>query len=142
MIHLAEINARLTAFERKYLNIVLRSDGGAVVTEELLALSVPDAVALVKESVERAEAERNAARVADAPDDVPAPTELGDFTSHVMAVSAFLDAEERAAVLWLLPRFPADRTEQLKAELLRMSPEEAAVWIRENLESLRAEVGS
>jgi hypothetical protein len=61
---------------------------------------------------------------------------------HVIAVSAFLTAEERAAILSLMPRFPADRLEQLKVKLLRMSPKEAAAWIHENLENLRAEVSS
>jgi hypothetical protein len=62
--------------------------------------------------------------------------------SRVLAASAYLTAEERAAVMWLMPRFPAARLEELKVKLLRMTPREAAMWIRENLAALRAEVSS
>jgi hypothetical protein len=62
--------------------------------------------------------------------------------SRVLAASAYLTAEERAAVLWLMPRFPATRLEELKVKLLRMTPRDAAMWIRENLAALRDEVSS
>ena len=53
-----------------------------------------------------------------------------------------LTAEERAAVMWLLPKFSAERVGELKVQLLAMTPHDAAMWIRDNLEVLRAEVAS
>jgi hypothetical protein len=61
---------------------------------------------------------------------------------RVLAASAHLTAEEKATVLWLVPRFPAARLEELKVKLLRMTPRDAAMWIREHLPALRAEVAS
>jgi hypothetical protein len=62
--------------------------------------------------------------------------------SHVLAASAYLTAEERATVMWLVRRFPTARLEELKAKLLQMTPQEAATWIREHLSALRAEISS
>jgi hypothetical protein len=168
MIHLSEINAHLTGFERKFLNVVIRGKQGAELTDMLITMSVDDAVAFVKENITRAQAarpaasERGAAPSVDAvPVDVPpgdavpvdapqaetkpAPAASGgspDFVSHVLAGSAYLTAEERATMLWLVPRFPAVRLEELKAKLLQMTPRDGAMWIRENLPALRAEVSS
>jgi len=138
MIHLSEINACLSPIERKFLNLVLRGEGGATVTDELLAMNVREAVAFVKDQVARAQAERAA------PSEKPAapPPPGGDFTTHVLAGSAFLTAQERAAVMWLLPRFSPARVEELKTQLLAATPHDAAMWIRDNLDALRAEVAS
>jgi len=65
-----------------------------------------------------------------------------NFMSHVLAASAYLTAEERATVMWLVPRFPAARLEELTAKLLRMTPRDGAMWLRENLAVLRAEVSA
>jgi hypothetical protein len=67
---------------------------------------------------------------------------LADFMPHLLAGSAYLTAEERATVLWLVPRFPAARLEELKAKLLNMSPRNGAKWLRANLAALRAEVSA
>ena len=138
MVHLSEINARLTPVERKFLNLVLRSKGGDETTAFLLRRSVDDAVAFVKEQVACAQAERRK------PDEVAQPPAVpeGDFIARVVAASALLTAEERAAVLGLMPKFPAARLEELKAKLVAMPPQDAAAWIRENLDALRAEVAS
>jgi hypothetical protein len=156
MIHLAEINARLTKEERRFLSEVLRGEDGQGVTEQLLALSVDEAVVRVRLAIRRLRPNRRSAAPPPVPSDqapaeAPSPvvippevTEHGakDFMGHVIAASAFLTAEERAAVLWLFPKFPADRLEQLKVQLLRMTPEEAAAWVKANLEALRDEVSS
>jgi hypothetical protein len=173
MIHLSEINARLTGFERKFLNVVIRGKQGAELTDMLIAMSVDEAVAFVKENIAHAQAarhvapERGGAPPVDAPSvDVPpvgaapvdappvdalpaktkpAPAASGgspDFMSYVLSGSAYLTAEERATVMWLVPRFPAARLEELKAKLLQMTPRDGAMWIRENLATLRAEVSA
>jgi hypothetical protein len=85
--------------------------------------------------------------VATKPDPEPRPASAAsggsfDLTSHVIASSVYLTAEERASVMWLAPRLPAARREELKAKLLQMPPRDAAMWIRENLAALRAEVSS
>lgn len=136
MVHLSEINARVTPVERKYLNIALRSSDGNRITDLLLGSSVEEAVEWVKYQVASVQAEKRA-RTGEA----PAPA-TGDFMAHVMAGAAFLTAEERAAVMWLLPKFAPARIEELKAQLLAMTPQDAATWIRDNLEALRAEVAS
>ncbi len=135
MVHLSEINARVTPVERKYLNLVLRGKDGGRVTDMLLGWSVDEAVEWVKYQVAGAQAERST------PNETP-PAASGDFMAHVMAGAAFLTAEERAAVMWLLPKFAPARLEELKAQLLAMAPQDAASWIRDNLEALRAEVAS
>ena len=71
-----------------------------------------------------------------------APSGMADLMPHLLAGSAHLTAEERATVLWLVPRFPAARLEELKARLLKMSPRNGAKWLRANLAALRAEVSS
>jgi hypothetical protein len=168
MIHLSEINARLTGFERKFLNVVLRGAQGSELANVLLTMGVDEAASFVKEQIAHVQGERDASGQggtappadsppADAPpvgaprgDGVtahakPSPAASGgspDFMSRVLAASAYLTAEERAAVMWLMPRFPADRLEELKVKLLRMTPREAAMWIRENLAALRDEVSS
>jgi hypothetical protein len=91
----------------------------------------------MKYQVASVQAESRAQKSGEAP---TPPT--GDFMTHVMAGAAFLTAEERAAVMWLLPRFAPARIEELKAQLLAKTPEDAAKWIRDNLEALRAEVAS
>jgi len=136
MVHLSEINARVTPVERKYLNLVLRSIDGGRITDLLLASSVEEAVEWVKYQVASVQAEKHA-RTSEAPASTP-----GDFMAHVMAGAAFLTAEERAAVMWLLPKFAPARLEELKARLLAMTAQDAASWIRDNLEVLRAEVAS
>ncbi len=172
MIHLSEINVRLTAFERKFLNALLRGNQGDQVTDLLIAMSVDEAAAFVKENIARVQAERDAAtRAGGAPPAKASPTEASPtdslpaetppvetrpaetrpardpcgvlgFMPRVLAASAYLTAEEKAAVMWLVPRFPAARFEELKVKLLRMTPRDAAMWIRENLAALRAEVPS
>jgi hypothetical protein len=137
MIHLSEINARLTPIERKFLNLVLRNEGGAEVTNVLLGMGVPEAVEFVKGQVANARAERTAPS-----EEQPVPSGAGDFMAHVMACASFLTPDERGTVLRLLPKFPTERREALKAQLLAMTPEEAAAWIRQNLDTLRAEVAS
>jgi hypothetical protein len=133
MIHLAEINARLSGSERRFLADVLRSRNGEALTSELLARSVDDAVELVLAGMARARAGRAQARAVEA---------NADLTKHVLAVAALLDAEQRAAVLALIPRLAPDRVEQLKGTLLAMSVEDAAAWLRENLPGLCAEVAA
>jgi hypothetical protein len=168
MIHLSEINARLTGFERKFLNVVLRGAQGGELANVLLTMAVDEAASFVKEQIARVQGERDAsgqggaappadsppadAPPVDAPRGVgvaaqakPSPAASGgspDFMSRVLAASAYLTAEERAAVMWLMPRFPAARLEELKVKLLRMTPRDAAMWIRENLATLRDEVSS
>lgn len=172
MIHLSEINAHLTGFERKFLNVVLRGPQGGELANVLLTMSVEEAASFVKEQIARVQAERDAparegaaspassppndAPLVDAPVDAPpadapptevkpVPTASGGslgFMSHVLAASAYLTAEERATVMWLVPRFPAARLEELKAQLLQMAPRDTAAWIREHLPALRAEVAS
>lgn len=137
MIHLSEINARLTPIERKFLNLVLRHEGGAHVTEVLLGMGVDDAVEFVKGQVANARAERKAPN-----EEQPVPAGAGDFMAHVMACASFLTPDERGTVLRLLPKFPTERREALKAQLLAMTPQDAAAWIRQNLDALRAEVAS
>jgi hypothetical protein len=134
MIHLAEINARLSGSERRFLADVLRSRNGEALTAELLRCSVDEAVELVVAGVARPRAGRAQPR--------PVDPNTNELTNHVMAVAALLDADQRAAVLALIPRLPPDRIEQLKATLLVMSVEDAAAWLRENLPGLSAEVSS
>jgi hypothetical protein len=140
MTHLAQINARLNRLERLYLSTALRKADADAVTDELLGLSVDDAVAMIQDAVVNVEANRNA--VPEESEHVPEPQPADDFMSHVLAVSAFLSAEERATVMWLLPRFSPARTEEIRAQLLAMTAEDAAAWIKENLDALRAEVPS
>jgi hypothetical protein len=150
MVHLAEMNEHLSDDERRFLGVCLRSADGPGVTRQLLMCSVRDAVKLVRLVMTRQVRGEDVDATSEASPSSPPPavppevTTQGarDFMGHVIAVSAFLTAAERAAVLSLMPRFPADRLEQLKVKLLRMSPKEAAAWIHENLESLRAEVSS
>jgi hypothetical protein len=166
MIHLSEINARLTAFERKFLNALLRGQHGGQATELLIAMSADEAAAFVRENIARVQAERHAAnRTSETPVDPPptdppptdAPVEtnpaemerapavssgLIEFMPYVVAAGAYLTAEEKATVMWLVPRVPAARIEELKAKLLQMTPRDAATWIRDNLAVLRAEVSS
>jgi hypothetical protein len=171
MVHLSEINAHLTPFERKFLNVLIRGNHGGDVADMLLTMSVDEASAFVKENVARAQAhhatsQSGAARPADVPAvdapavDAPAvnapavgapaetepapaaPDGSPGFMAHVLAASAHLTAEERATVMWLVPRFPAARLEELKTQLLRMTPRDAATWIREHLPALRAEVSA
>jgi hypothetical protein len=170
MIHLSEINVRLTAFERKFLNVLLRGAHGSEVTAMLIAMSVDEAVVFVKTNIARAQAAHQAAtQDSDAPPvdappvdappadaspvDAPLPPATTtpipaasdgspSFTAHVLAASMHLTAEERANVIWLVQRFPAERLEALKAQLLKMEPRDAAAWIREHLPALRAEVSS
>jgi len=130
MIHLAEINARLSGSERRFLADVLRSRNGEGLTAELLARSVDDAVELVLTGMARARADRAQARAVDA---------QRDFAKQVLAVAALLDAEQQAAVLAVIPRLAPERVEQLKATLLAMSVDDAAAWLRENLAGLTAE---
>jgi len=167
MIHLAAIHAGLSEDERDFLGDVLRSSRGERMTAELLALSVDKAVELVIEAVaqvradherartdtrarddidgrRRARAERRGpeattARVAPKAESTPATAAEG-FMSRLLAVSVRLDADQRAEVLALLPRLAPERVEQLKAQLLAMTVEDAVAWIRENLPALRAEV--
>jgi hypothetical protein len=178
MVHLSEINARLTAFERKFLNVLIRGQHGGQVTDLLIGMTVAEAVAFVKENIARVQAERDAAtrtgetpptdappvdaqpadaqpadaQPADAPSVETSPAETnpalaasGDILAlmpHVLAASAHLTAEERATVMWLVPRCPAARLEELKAKLLQIAPRDAAMWIREHLAALCAEVSS
>jgi hypothetical protein len=216
MIHLSEINARLTDFERKFINAVLRGQRGGELSNMLLTMSADDAAAFVKEQIAQVQAARAAANNAAAPpaeapsraeapplteapplaevppsvqaqapaktsslakapasQGAPLPTDarpplktspvtppggsapaepssagsaassgLADLMPHLLAGSAYLTAEERATVLWLVPRFPAARLEELKAKLLKMSPGNGAKWLRANLAALRAEVSS
>ncbi|MCA9674714.1 MAG: hypothetical protein KC464_06725 [Myxococcales bacterium] len=164
MRHLAEINARLTPREQKHLGIVLRSKGGDETVEGLLEMTPDEAAALVKaETAKLAQRYgRNGRSPSDAPDPafvmdpdptpapppVPTPEEAAppppprrELMPHVMAVSAHLDATERAQVLALLPRLAPHRMEQLKAALLPLEPADAAAWVREHLPELRAELG-
>jgi hypothetical protein len=170
MIHLSEINARLSAFERKFLNVLMRGQHGGQVSDLVIAMSVDEAVAFVRENIARVQAERHAAPrpgetssvdappvdvapvgapPADAPpietnpaEMKPTPAASGallDFMPRVLAASAYLTVEEKAAVMWLVPRVPPARLEELKAKLLQMTPRDAAMWIRDNLAALRAE---
>lgn len=146
MAHLAQINARLTRKERTYVNLILRGKAADELTNELVALDLDAAVAFVKEAVAFAESQRDdgtndEARVPDAPPRVEAPV-AKDFMSHVMAVSAHLTAEESSTVMALLPRLAPDRTQELTKQLLAMSPQDAAAWVRENLKTLVTEVSS
>lgn len=140
MTHLAQINARLNRLERTYLSTALRKADADDVTEELLGLDVDDAVALIKAAVVNAEGGR--AETPPPPEPAPQPQPADDFMSHVLAVGAFLSAEERATVMWLLPRFSAERTAELQNQLLAMTAADAAAWIKEHLDTLRAEVPS
>lgn len=174
MIHLSEINARLTGFERKFLNVAMRARQGGKLADMLLAMSVEEAVPFVKEQIALLQAERAASKEhappkpsADSPsaetklapaasaetkpgpvpadETKPAPAASGgapSFMSHVLAASVYLTAEERATVMWMVPRFPAGRLEELTVKLLRMTPRDGAMWLRENLAALRAEVSA
>ena len=75
-VHLSEINACLTGFERKFLNVVLRGKNGDGIAALLVEMSVDDAVALVKDNIARVQAERDAAPQAGAAP--PAATPPGD----------------------------------------------------------------
>jgi hypothetical protein len=134
MVHLSEINERLTGPERRFLRRVLRGAGADAVIAELLARTADDAATFVKEQIAQARAEQNGSN-----DSTP-PHQQVDFNTHVMAVAALLSADERAAVLALLPRLRAERVAQVQAQLLAMTPPDAAAWVRENLASLSAEV--
>lgn len=172
MVHLAEINAGLTNPERDFLGRVLRSRGGDVLTAELLARNVDDAIDYVRSVMAEWLAQRERARQqadrGDTRDVVPprespsespsdlasgtgatAPSDAGaaagftpEFVRQVVAVGLRLDADQRAAVLALLPRLAPERIEELKALLVAMEPDAAAAWVRENLELLCAEVES
>jgi hypothetical protein len=166
MVHLAQIHEGLTQDERDFLSAVLRSPRGDQLAAELLARSVDEAIDLISDTVAqmrverararaaeraRAEAERAKARPPQPPHDETAPTVSpasdqvttagrADFMSRVLAVATRLDADQRAAVLALLPRLAPEQIEELKAQLLAMTAEDAAVWIRENSPRLRAGV--
>jgi hypothetical protein len=140
--------------------VVLRGRQGGELANVLLTMGVDEAASFVKEQISRVQAERDvsdrgsAAHPVDSPPGAagtidplaeakPDPAASGgspDFMSHVLAASMGLTAEERATVLWLVPRFPAARIEELKSQLLQMTPGDAAAWIREHLPALRAEV--
>ncbi len=131
MVHLAEINERLTGSERRVLRTVLRNPNAEVLTNELLALSVDDAAAFVQELIARGRAPAT-----------PREADAADFTAHAAAIAALLSPEERAVLLPLLPRLRVERREMLQAQLLAMSADDAAAWIRENLPAIHAEVES
>lgn len=184
MIHLAEINAGLSADERRFLELTLRSRDGEVLAAELLSHSVSDAITLVVDATAevrssaaraRAQAQRprstpHAATNREAPtaptlaSEAPA-TEVPDaisntvattppgraatqeraavaqaFMARVMAVAAHLDAGEQATIMALLTKLAPDRLQELQRDLLAMSAEDAAAWIRQNLPVLCAEV--
>lgn len=137
MVHLSEINERLTGPERRFLSHVLRSQTADTVTRELLARSVDDAVALIKDAIAKARAPRDAAA-----DPAPASPPPADFTSHVTAVAMLLLPDERARVMSLVPRLRPTRMEELKSQLLAMTVDDAVAWIRQNLAALEAEVAT
>jgi hypothetical protein len=60
MIHLSEINARLTGFERTFLNVVLRGAQGSELANVLLTMGVDEAASFVKEQIARVQGERDA----------------------------------------------------------------------------------
>lgn len=139
MVHLSEINARLSVAERRVLREMLRSDNVDVLTRELLSRSVVDAVAWFREGIAVARGER---AQAPAPPSQPATTNDADVMERVSAVAMLLSAEERTQLMALLPRLAPNRLALLKAQLLAMSVEDAVGWIRANLHALQAEVAS
>lgn len=140
--HLTEISKRLTSPERRILRQVLRSRHADALIRELVVRSVEDAVALVKATIARIHAERAADARLDEPSGGTTAASSPDFMALVTAVAALLTADERAELLALLPRLPAEQVEQLKAQLLPLPPDVAASWIRGNLTRPRAEVAA
>lgn len=139
MVHLSEINARLSVAERRVLREMLRGDNVDVLTRELLSRSVVDAVAWFREGIAVARGER---AEAPTPPSQPATTNDADVMERVSAVAMLLSPEERAELMALLPRLAPSRVALLKAQLLAMSVEDAVGWIRANLEALKTEVAS
>lgn len=156
MVHLSEINERLSAAERRVLRQVLRGENVDVVTRELLARSVDDVVAWIREGIAVARRERSAqpAATAAAPESTPgasspavpaqppAASKSADIMVRVNAVAMLLPPEDRAELVALLPRISPQRLAALKEQLLAMTVEDAVAWIRTNLAALKAEVAS
>ncbi len=144
IVHFCAIEAQLSRVERGWLRRVLRTQNADAITRELMARTVPAAVALV-----RAVFARDVAPASDAtphesaPPAASSPTASEDeLRARVVAVLALLTPDEKVAVFGVFPRLTPERFEQLSAQLVAMTDEDAAGWIRQNLPRLQAEVAS
>lgn len=162
MLHLAKIQAQLAPDELRFLAHLLSGSRAEAYSDAMLSISVDQAVTEIRlllqtqrerkaAKAQRLAVERDDQDSAAAPSVVEPPPPVaaepveqsaGHFMGHVLAVRAHLKPKEQAAVTALMPRLTVERMEALKIQLLRLSPKEAATWIKANLERLTAEVAS
>jgi len=139
MAHLAKIQVQLTPAERQFLDVLLIGDDSETITTDLLARSVDDAVATIRNGVAGTRAKsgpspavRNAAPRLD-------PSTMQKLT----AIAALLQPAERARLMKLGPKLMSSPDAiELVNTLAPQSPEVAAEWVRSNLDDIEARFAS
>ena len=135
--HLARIRAALTPKERDYLDIVLTDpESGEAIAIDLTSKTVDDAVAMIRHGVSAtSEPRRNGTP----------PVSMNDpaLLQKVAAVSGLLKPDERARLMALAPRLMNSQAAmELVGNLLPLSHEAAAEWLRANLDEVEARFAS
>jgi len=135
MAHLARIQAQLTPAEQQFLDVLLIGDDSETITTDLLARSVDDAVATIRNGVAGTRvkrgpspAVRNAAPRLD-------PSTMQKLT----AIAALLQPAERARLMKLGPKLMSSPDAiDLMNTLAPQAADVAAEWVRANLDEIEA----
>ena len=134
MTHLARIRSVLTAIERTCLDEVLTDpEVGEAFANDLASKTVEDAVLTIRHGVKKTQS--NTRR----------PISMNDpiLMEKVTAVALLLQTEERVRLMKLAPRIMnSPEAQNLVSELLPLSNEAAAKWLRAHLDELEARFAS
>jgi hypothetical protein len=134
MTHLAHIRAALTPMERTYLDEVLTDpEAGEAIANELANKTVEDAVLTIRHGVKKTQGKG------------PRAISMNDpiLIEKMTAVSTLLQNDERMRLMKLAPRIMSSpEAVELIGELLPLSNEAAAKWLRSHLDELEARFAS
>jgi hypothetical protein len=134
MTHLAHIRAALTPVERTYLDEVLTDpEAGDAIANDLAKKSVEDAVHTIRHGVKKTQDHRRRAFSMNDP----------MLIEKMTAVSTLLQNDERMRLMKLAPRITnSPDALELVSELLPLSNEAAAKWLRSHLDELETRFAS
>ncbi len=139
MAHLAKIQAQLTPAERQFLDVLLVGDDSETITTDLLARSVEDAVATIRNGV-------TGTRVKSRPSPAvrnAAPRLDPSTVQKLATIAALLQPTERARLMKLGPKLMSSPDAiDLMDTLAPQAPEVAAEWVRANLDDIEARFAS
>ena len=135
--HLARIRVALAPKEREYLDVVLTdAESGEAIAIDLASKTVDDAVAMIRHGVSTTSGPRR--------NGMP-PISMNDpaLIQKVLAVSALLEPAERARLMSLAPHLmQSPEAMELVSNLLPLSHEAAAEWLRSKLDEIEARLAS